>query len=51
LDFAFRPIFVAYLDELDRFIAREISRSWKTPTNNRRFSSDHRREVARTDFR
>src|ERR1700761_3882930 len=48
LDFNLPPDLVAYLDELDRFIAREIKPLEEADDNIRFF--DHRREWARTDF-
>src|SRR2546423_242257 len=48
LDFALPADLVAYLDELDRFIAREIKPIEEADDNIRFF--DHRREWARTDF-
>src|SRR5437763_15350854 len=48
LDFALPADLVAYLDELDRFIAREIKPLEQADDNVRFF--DHRREWARTDF-
>jgi acyl-CoA dehydrogenase len=48
LDFALPADLVAYLDELDRFIAREIKPLEDADDNIRFF--DHRREWARTDF-
>src|SRR5436190_3704013 len=48
LDFALPAGLVAYLDELDRFIAREIKPIEQADDNIRFF--DHRREWARTDF-
>src|SRR3982751_255133 len=48
LDFALPADLVAYLDELDRFIAREIKPLEQADDNIRFF--DHRREWARTDF-
>jgi acyl-CoA dehydrogenase len=48
LDFALPADLVAYLDELDRFIAREIKPLEEADDNIRFF--DHRREWARTDF-
>jgi acyl-CoA dehydrogenase len=48
LDFALPADLVAYLDELDRFIAREIKPLQEADDNIRFF--DHRREWARTDF-
>src|ERR1700745_375827 len=47
LDFALPADLVAYLDELDRFIAREIKPLEEADDNVRFF--DHRREWARTD--
>ena len=48
MDFALPADLVAYLDELDRFIAREIKPIEEADDNIRFF--DHRREWARTDF-
>src|SRR4051812_6724536 len=48
LDFALPAGLVAYLDELARFIAREIKPLEQQDDNIRFF--DHRREWARTDF-
>ena len=48
MDFALPADLVAYLDELDRFIAREIKPLEQADDNIRFF--DHRREWARTDF-
>ena len=48
LDFALPVDLVAYLDDLDRFIAREIKPLEEENDNIRFF--DHRREWARTDF-
>jgi len=48
LDFNLPTDLVAYLDELDRFIAREIKPLEEADDNIRFF--DHRREWARTDF-
>src|SRR5436853_7756495 len=48
LDFALPADLVAYLDELDRFIAREIKPLEEADDNIRFF--DYRREWARTDF-
>ena len=48
LDFALPTDLVAYLDELDRFIALEIKPIEEADDNIRFF--DHRREWARTDF-
>ena len=48
MDFALPADLVAYLDELDRFIAREIKPLEEADDNIRFF--DHRREWARTDF-
>src|SRR5882724_6541303 len=48
LDFALPADLVAYLAELDRFIAREIKPIEEADDNIRYF--DHRREWARTDF-
>src|SRR6201987_3047253 len=48
LDFNLPADLVAYLDELDRFIAREIKPLEEADDNIRFF--DHRREWARTDF-
>ena len=48
MDFALPTDLVAYLDELDRFIAREIQPLEAADDNIRFF--DHRREWARTDF-
>src|SRR6201987_1166923 len=48
LDFNLPADLVAYLDELDRFIAREIKPLEEADDNIRYF--DHRREWARTDF-
>src|SRR5258706_5868013 len=48
LDFALPADLVAYLAELDRFIAREIKPIEEADDNIRFF--DHRREWARTDF-
>jgi acyl-CoA dehydrogenase len=48
VDFALPADLVAYLDELDRFIAREIKPLEEEDDNIRFF--DHRREWARTDF-
>ena len=48
MDFALPADLVAYLDELDRFIAREIKPLEDEDDNIRFF--DHRREWARTDF-
>ena len=48
MDFALPADLVAYLDELDQFIAREIKPIEEADDNIRFF--DHRREWARTDF-
>jgi acyl-CoA dehydrogenase len=48
LDFSLPPDLAAYLDELDRFITREIKPLEQADDNIRFF--DHRREWARTDF-
>ena len=48
MDFALPADLVAYLGELDRFIAREIKPIEEADDNIRFF--DHRREWARTDF-
>src|SRR5450631_3052274 len=48
VDFALPAELVAYLDELDQFIAREIKPIEAADDNIRFF--DHRREWARTDF-
>ena len=48
MDFALPADLVAYLDELDRFIVREIKPLEEADDNIRFF--DHRREWARTDF-
>ena len=48
MDFALPADLVAYLAELDRFIAREIKPIEEADDNIRFF--DHRREWARTDF-
>src|SRR5437762_13971385 len=48
LDFNLPADLVAYLGELDRFIAREIKPLEEADDNIRFF--DHRREWARTDF-
>jgi butyryl-CoA dehydrogenase len=48
LDFNLPADLTAYLDELDRFIAREIKPLEEADDNIRFF--DHRREWARTDF-
>ena len=48
MDFNLPADLVAYLDELDRFIAREIKPLEEADDNIRFF--DHRREWARTDF-
>src|ERR1700709_2863977 len=48
VDFALPADLVAYLDELDSFIAREIKPIEEADDNIRFF--DHRREWARTDF-
>ncbi|MGP8120753.1 MAG: acyl-CoA dehydrogenase, partial [Xanthobacteraceae bacterium] len=48
MDFALPPDLVAYLAELDAFIAREIAPLERENDNIRFF--DHRREWARTDF-
>ncbi|MBW8903602.1 MAG: acyl-CoA/acyl-ACP dehydrogenase, partial [Bradyrhizobium sp.] len=48
MDFALPADLVAYLDELDRFIAAEIKPLEQADGNIRFF--DHRREWARTDF-
>src|SRR5258706_16121555 len=48
LDFALPADLVAYLAEIDRFIAREIKPIEEADDNIRFF--DHRREWARTDF-
>jgi acyl-CoA dehydrogenase len=48
LDFSLPADLVAYLDELDSFIAREIKPIEESDDNIRFF--DHRREWARTDF-
>src|ERR1700736_2013773 len=48
LDFALPAALVAYLAELDQFIAREIKPIEAADDNIRFF--DHRREWARTDF-
>jgi acyl-CoA dehydrogenase len=48
LDFSLPPDLAAYLDELDRFIAREIKPVEEADDNIRFF--DHRREWARTDY-
>src|SRR2546429_9426095 len=48
LDFALPADLVAYLAELDQFIAREIKPIEEADDNIRFF--DHRREWARTDF-
>jgi alkylation response protein AidB-like acyl-CoA dehydrogenase len=48
LDFSLPPDLAAYLDELDRFIAREIKPLEEADDNIRFF--DHRREWARTDY-
>src|SRR6516162_2474781 len=48
LDFTLPADLIAYLDELDRFIAREIKPLEEENDNIRFF--DHRREWARTDF-
>src|ERR1700737_5005730 len=48
LDFALPADLVAYLAELDQFIAREIKPIEDADDNIRFF--DHRREWARTDF-
>lgn len=48
MDFSLPKELVAYLDELDRFIAAEIKPLEEADDNIRFF--DHRREWARTDF-
>ena len=48
MDFNLPADLVAYLDELDLFIAREIKPIEEADDNIRFF--DHRREWARTDF-
>ena len=48
MDFNLPADLTAYLDELDRFIAREIKPLEEADDNIRFF--DHRREWARTDF-
>ena len=48
MDFTLPADLIAYLDELDRFIAREIKPLEEADDNIRFF--DHRREWARTDF-
>lgn len=48
MDFSLPKELVAYLDELDRFIATEIKPLEEADDNIRFF--DHRREWARTDF-
>ena len=48
MDFNLPADLTAYLDELDRFIAREIKPLEEADENIRFF--DHRREWARTDF-
>jgi acyl-CoA dehydrogenase len=48
LDFNLPADLVAYLDELDRFIIKEIKPLEEADDNIRFF--DHRREWARTDF-
>ena len=48
MDFALPADLMAYLDELDRFIAAEIKPLEEADDNIRFF--DHRREWARTDF-
>ena len=48
MDFALPADLVAYLGELDQFIAREIKPIEEADDNIRFF--DHRREWARTDF-
>ena len=48
MDFDLPADLVAYLAELDRFIAREIKPIEEADDNIRFF--DHRREWARTDF-
>ena len=48
MDFNLPADLVAYLDELDRFIEREIKPLEAADDNIRFF--DHRREWARTDF-
>src|ERR1700745_3647673 len=48
LDFSLPADLVAYLDELDRFIAREIQPIDHADDNIRFF--DHRHECARTNF-
>ena len=48
MDFSLPPDLAAYLDELDRFIAREIKPLEEADDNIRFF--DHRREWARTDY-
>ena len=48
MDFNLPADLIAYLDELDRFIEREIKPLEEADDNIRFF--DHRREWARTDF-
>jgi len=48
LDFTLPADLIAYLDELDRFIAQKIKPLEEENDNIRFF--DHRREWARTDF-
>ncbi|HWX61293.1 MAG TPA: acyl-CoA dehydrogenase, partial [Bradyrhizobium sp.] len=48
MDFALPADLMAYLDELDRFVAAEIKPLEQANDNIRFF--DHRREWARTDF-
>ena len=48
MDFSLPADLIAYLDELDRFIAQHIKPLEQADDNIRFF--DHRREWARTDF-